>query len=82
VLAELGDAVLVPSVALIPGLDELHVYVIDQEQKAQRRPVQAGTRLERSVHILSGLRAGDVVITSGLQQIHPGQTVIPAGSGP
>jgi membrane fusion protein (multidrug efflux system) len=75
VLSELGDAILVPSVAVMPGLDEFSVYVVGPGHKAERRAVEAGTRLESTVHILSGLRKGDVVITSGLQQLRPGQMV-------
>jgi membrane fusion protein, multidrug efflux system len=79
VLSELGDAILVPSEAVIPGLNELNVYVVGKDHKAERRAVEAGTRLESTVHILSGLRKGDVVITSGLQQLRPGQLVEPSG---
>jgi membrane fusion protein (multidrug efflux system) len=79
VLTELGEAILVPSVAVVPGLNELNVYVVGKDHKAERRAVEAGTRLESTVHILSGLRKGDVVITSGLQQLRPGQLVEPSG---
>jgi membrane fusion protein, multidrug efflux system len=79
VLAEVDEAILVPSVAVIPGLNELTVYVVGKDQKAERRAVQAGTRLESTVHILSGLHEGDVVITSGLQQMRPGQLIKTAG---
>jgi membrane fusion protein, multidrug efflux system len=75
VLSELGEAILVPSVAIVPGLNELNVFVVDEEHRAQRRAVEAGTRLESTVHILSGLNKGDVVITSGLQQMRPGQLI-------
>jgi membrane fusion protein (multidrug efflux system) len=75
VLAELGEAILVPSVAVIPGLYELNVFVVGKDRKAERRAVEAGTRLESTVHILSGLDEGDVVITSGLQQMRPGQLI-------
>ena len=79
VLAELGEAILVPSVAVIPGLNEFNVYVVGKDHKAERRAVEAGTRLESTVHILAGLRKGDIVITSGLQQMRPGQLVKPLG---
>jgi membrane fusion protein (multidrug efflux system) len=79
VMSELGAAILVPSVAVIPGLNELNVYVVGEGRKAERRAVEAGTRLESTVHILSGLVPGDVVITSGLQQMRPGQMIEPLG---
>jgi membrane fusion protein (multidrug efflux system) len=74
-LSELNDALLVPAVAIIPGLEEKNVFVV-KDGKAERRAVQTGTRMESTVHILSGLAAGDVVITSGLQQMRPGQDVV------
>jgi membrane fusion protein (multidrug efflux system) len=74
-LASLTNALLVPSIALIPGLSETSVFVV-QDGKAERRAVEAGTRTENTVHVLGGLKAGDVVITSGLQQLRAGQSVI------
>jgi len=74
-LAELRDALLVPAIAVVPGLQEKNVFVV-KDGKAERRAVQTGTRMESTVHILSGLATGDVVITSGLQQMRPGQDVI------
>jgi membrane fusion protein (multidrug efflux system) len=79
VLTELSDAIMVPAVAVIPGLNELNVFVVNADGKAERRAVEAGTRLESTVHILSGLAKGDVVITSGLQQMRPGQSIKVAG---
>lgn len=73
-LGQLKDAILIPSVAVVPGLDEKNVYVLI-EGKAERRPVQTGTRLQSSVQILSGLAPGEVVITSGLSQMRPGLSV-------
>jgi membrane fusion protein (multidrug efflux system) len=75
VLAEFADALLVPAMAVVPGLNEKNVFVVE-DGKAQQRKVETGTRTESTVHILSGLHAGDVVITSGLQQLRPGQAVI------
>jgi membrane fusion protein, multidrug efflux system len=77
-LAELDGAILVPATAVVPGLNEMTVFVV-KDGKAELRAVETGTRLESSVHILSGLAAGDVVITSGLTQMRPGQAVRPLG---
>lgn len=74
-LAVVADALMVPAVALVPGLEEQNVFVL-KDGKAERRAVQTGTRMENTVHILSGLAPGDVVITSGLQQMRPGQEVV------
>jgi membrane fusion protein, multidrug efflux system len=73
-LQEVENAILVPAVAVIPEMNEKSVFVI-HDGKAERRVVETGTRLENSVHIISGLKPGDEVITSALQQMRNGQMV-------
>lgn len=73
-LEQLQDALLIPSEAVIPGLEEKNVFVMNNG-KAERRVVETGTRTPETIHILSGLKAGDVIITSGLQQLRAGQAV-------
>ena len=73
-LGELKDALLIPAVAIVPGLNEKNVFVV-RDGKAERRAVEVGTRTAGSVHILSGLAPGDVVITSGLQQVREGERI-------
>jgi membrane fusion protein, multidrug efflux system len=73
-LEEIRDALLVPAEAVIPGLDEKNVYVMEAGV-AQRRAVATGARTAAMVHVLGGIRAGDQVITSGLQTIRQGQKV-------
>lgn len=75
-LDQIADALLVPAEAVIPGLDEKNVFVAENGV-AQRRAVETGARTAEQVHILSGLRPGDVVITSGLQNMRQGQAVAP-----
>lgn len=74
ILHELQDAVLVPSVAVIAGLDEKTVFVV-RDGKASRRSIEIGTRTATTVQVISGLSAGDLVITSGLQQMREGLPV-------
>jgi membrane fusion protein, multidrug efflux system len=76
-MMQLDNAMLIPALAVVPGLAEKNVFIVN-EGKVERRAVETGTRLESTVHILSGLHPGDVVITSGLQQIRPGQAVVVA----
>ena len=79
-LEAVPDALLVPSEAVIPGTDEKNVFVMNLGV-AERRPVETGSRTATEVHILSGLKAGDVVITSGLQQLRAGQAVAALAGG-
>jgi membrane fusion protein (multidrug efflux system) len=74
-LSKMDDAILIPSEAVIPGLTEKNVFLI-ANGKALRRAVETGTRTESRVQILAGLKPGDVVITSGLQQMRDGLPVI------
>jgi membrane fusion protein (multidrug efflux system) len=75
-LGELDDAVLVPAIAVVPGLNAKTVYVV-KDGRAELRTVVTGTRLEDRVQILSGLAPGDVIVTSGVLQLTPGQKVRP-----
>jgi membrane fusion protein (multidrug efflux system) len=73
-LGELDDAVLVPAIAVVPGLNAKNVFVV-KNGKAELRTVVTGTRLEDRVQILAGLEVGEVVVTSGVLQLSPGQQV-------
>jgi membrane fusion protein (multidrug efflux system) len=75
-LGKVENAVLVPAIAIVPGLDSKTVFVV-QEGKAQLRTVVTGTRLDDRVQILSGLAPGEIVVTSGVLQLSPGLDVRP-----
>jgi membrane fusion protein (multidrug efflux system) len=81
VIAERGEAVLVPEQSIIPQADQLFVYVIE-DGKAAMRPVQLGLRQAGRVEVTSGVRPGDVVITAGAQKIGPGAPVTPINLAP
>jgi membrane fusion protein (multidrug efflux system) len=67
-------ALLVPAIAVLSGLEERALF-IERDGAARRILVTTGARTSREVEISSGLAAGDVVITSGLQMLRPGQPV-------
>ena len=68
-------AIVIPETALIPKGDDVSVFVIDAESKAQARPVKVGMRQAGTVEIISGLEAGEKVIVEGFQKIGPGSKV-------
>jgi len=78
-LQEVPNALLVPATALVAGLNQQQVYVVE-DGKAQPRRVQIGLRLAREVQILSGLEPNARVITSGQIQLRPGMAVEPVAS--
>jgi membrane fusion protein (multidrug efflux system) len=73
-LTQTKDAILIPAEAVIPGITDKNVFVMS-DGKASRRIVETGTRTASQVQILAGLKVGDVVITSGLQQMREGMPV-------
>lgn len=62
------DAIVVPTEAIVPVQDGKKVYVANNG-KAKEVMVNATTRTDTSILILSGLKAGDTVITSGVMSL-------------
>ena len=73
-LREFGQALLVPTQAIVPELNTQNVYVY-RSGKAEHVEVQTGLRRESLIQITEGLSPGDTVITTGLLQIRPGTDV-------
>lgn len=74
-VAESSDkAVLIPSEAVIPSPNGSTVFVAE-DGKAVVRPIVVGERTAGRVHVLSGLKEGDVVLTTNLLRMRPGASV-------
>jgi RND family efflux transporter MFP subunit len=71
------DALLIPDTAL--GLDQTiqFVFVLDENDVAQRRQVRTGRLHGRLRVIEEGLEADDRVVINGIQRIRPGVKVAP-----
>ena len=76
VLGEIEDAIVIPAIALVPGLKEQKVFV-HRGGAADERAVEPGLRTPDGVQILKGLQPGDEVIVSGILQLRPGMKVQP-----
>lgn len=72
---QLHDAVTVPSEAVQPGADGTFVYVIRADSTVEARPVQIGQESEGQTVILSGLAAGERVVTTNQFRLEPGSHV-------
>ena len=61
------DAVVVPAAALFqdPGVDRYHVFVIGSDGRAHRTNIKVGLRNRDLVQVIAGIKAGDLVVTSG-----------------
>jgi len=69
------QAVTVPVEALVPEGDGFKVFVVDSARVAHARAVTVGGRSESLVEILSGIAAGETVITTGAYGMEDGVTV-------
>jgi multidrug efflux system membrane fusion protein len=74
------DAVVVPEAAVQPGQDGSFVYLVDEQNKVQVRPVKVSRQIGGEVVITAGVKAGDALITEIPQELQPGATVRLAGS--
>jgi membrane fusion protein (multidrug efflux system) len=73
-LKETEQAILIPTVAVVPELKGQSVYLFKAGLVIPQK-VEIGLREEKRVQIISGLTEGDTVITSGILQIRPGTKV-------
>lgn len=67
-LSIIKNAIVVPSEAIVPVQDGKKVYIANIG-KAKEVMVDATTRTDASILILSGLKAGDTLITSGVMSL-------------
>lgn len=62
------DAIVVPSQAIVPVQSGKKVYIANNGQ-AKEVKVETATRTDASILVLSGLKAGDTLITSGVMSL-------------
>ncbi len=65
--ASAPDAIVVPAAALFqdPGVERYHVFVVGGDGRAHRTDVKVGLRDRDRVQVTAGVKAGDLVVTSG-----------------
>ena len=73
-VGESPDAILIPSEAVIPRINDEIVYVCRNGQ-ARLVPVKTGIRTETSTQVTEGLIPGDTLIVTGLLQLTDGRGV-------
>ena len=60
-----GNQVLIPQEAVMDSGDKQYVFLVHDGGVFEPRTVQLGARFEGQVVVLSGLKAGDTIVTSG-----------------
>lgn len=68
------DAIVVPTEAIIPVQNGKKVF-ISNNGKAKEVMVETATRTDATILVLSGLKAGDTVLTSGIMSLKDGDAV-------
>lgn len=74
---ERADVILVPQVAVQELQSAKFVLVVGSDNKVSQRTVKIGDRYEDSFIVLDGLKAGERVVTEGVQKVRAGMTVKP-----
>jgi membrane fusion protein (multidrug efflux system) len=72
----------IPRAAVLSDQQGDYVYVVDAQNKAQRRPIQLGQSTPSTAVVSNGLKEGELVISEGLQRVRPDQQVSPSPATP
>lgn len=74
-----ANALLIDDKAVLTDQDRKYVYVLDQDNKAQRKDIVIGRMVDNLRVVQSGLSATDKVVVAGVQKIFfPGTPVTPS----
>ena len=71
------DSVLVPERAVVELQGRNFVWLIGSDDKATQRAVKVGETIGEKLLILEGLKAGERIVTEGLQKVREGALVRP-----
>ncbi len=74
-VAHLNDALIVPERAIATSQQGDEVFVIGENGKAHRRPVELGPLVEEGRVIEEGLSAGERIVVNGLVSVRDGASV-------
>ncbi|HXI26086.1 MAG TPA: efflux RND transporter periplasmic adaptor subunit [Pyrinomonadaceae bacterium] len=74
---ERSNAVLVPAIAVQELQSGKYVLVVGADNKITQRTITVSDRYEDSFIVIEGLKAGERVVTEGVQKVRPGMVVKP-----
>jgi multidrug efflux system membrane fusion protein len=76
------DTILIPSAAVQRSPSETFVYVIKPDSTVEMRGIETGPSEGDQTSIVSGLEAGEKVVTDGVDKLQPGSKVSTGGGRP
>ncbi|WP_051261344.1 efflux RND transporter periplasmic adaptor subunit [Desulfovibrio inopinatus] len=78
VVNELKNAVIIPQRAVVSFQGSKAVLVVKDDGTVERRPITLGPQAPDNMQVIQeGLKAGDLVISEGVNKIRPGDKVTP-----
>lgn len=75
------ELVTIPRAAVLTDQQGDYVYVVGEDNKANRANVKLGKASDTEASVLGGLKEGETIVLEGLQRVRPGQPVAPAPVG-
>ncbi len=72
----------IPRAAVLTDQRGDYVYVVDADNKAQRRDIQLGQSTPTDASVIAGLTEGELVVVEGIQRVRAGQLVSPGPPTP
>ncbi len=81
-LCDVPDTPLISEKDIAEDQTGTYVYVVGKDNKVEKRPIKVGFLYKHQKIIWKGLKAGDRVITEGLQMVRPGMVVQPREASP
>lgn len=75
-LSTLHDAILVPTAGVQRTQQGSYVYLVMADKTVERQSVVVGPSQGDTTVIQSGVKAGDIVVTDGLDKLQPGNQVV------
>ena len=67
----LRNSLSVPDTSVMVEGDKSYVYLIDDENTANKTEVITGLRGDKNIEIISGLKVGDIIVAEGLKKVRP-----------
>ena len=81
-LCDVPNIPLITEKAIAEDQTGMYVYVVGKDNRVEKRQIKAGFLYKHRKIIWKGLKAGDRVITEGLQMVRPGMVVQPKKASP